>query len=79
MVNWWWAISASYFGMGQQDNAGVFDCSTFFESDESALPSAAITSNGVVTESAFKTYKNAVIAVPIQIEGFFRVTRSPQY
>ena len=65
--------------MGQQDNAGVFDCSTFLDSDESALPSAAITSNGVVTESAFKTYKNAVVPSQSQMKGFFRVTRSPQF
>ena len=51
----------------------------FLESDESALPSAAITSNRVVTESAFKTYKNAVVPSQSQMKGFFQVTRSPQY
>ena len=50
----------------------------FLESNESALPSAAIRSNRVVTESAFKTYKNAVVPSQSQMKGFFQGdTKSP--
>lgn len=48
----------------------------FLDSEESALPNAALTSSEVITAS--KTYKNAVVPSQSQMKGFFQGdTKSP--
>ena len=50
----------------------------FLDSEESALPNAALTSSEVTTVSASKTYKNAVVPSQSQMQGFFQGdTESP--